>query len=82
MEPRGVTMRTIGGYGPNVVIVEDGPEDDLLKTMVDGAIAVWKRIASMERILRRDAPRGEVPAGYDAKPKGRGLTPRHELWAD
>lgn len=56
-------------------------ESPVLKMLANGAVEIWKRIAHIERLLRNDKPRGVI-SNITAKPKGRGLTPRHELWAD
>lgn len=69
-------------YHPRLGTRPEPANDSFLRELQEGAKVIWQRIASMERILRRDKPAGMLPSELTAKPKGRGLTPRHELWAD
>lgn len=79
----GKTAGIIGGYGPNHVVDLEALEDEALEQeMIRLSTNMLGRCASMDRLLRKDKPIGEVPSLFSAKPKGRGLTPRHELWAD
>ena len=56
------------------------PDYDVCGVILAGKIAVQKRLATIERILRNERPRGVMPETLDAKPKNRGTTPRYEYW--
>lgn len=58
------------------------PEPTIFDVLSAGVIRVWKHVATMERLLRNDKPRGVMPNPLSVRPKGRGLVPRHELWID
>ena len=49
-------------------------EEVFLRQLSEGCIRIWQRIASMERILRNDRPRGVMPEVLTARPRGRGIS--------
>lgn len=56
--------------------------EDFLSVILEGLTPVLSRLARIERLVRNESPRGILPSTITARPKGRGLVPRHELWTD
>ena len=48
--------------------------ESFLDELAEGCIRIWKRIASMERVLRNDRPRGVMPEVLTARPRSRGIS--------
>ena len=70
-------------YHPRLSLRET--RHDVLQVIQEGAVKIWQKLATLERLLRNEKPKevaGSNLTSITAKPKGRGLTPRHELWAD
>lgn len=44
--------------------------------------ALMRSVATLERILRNDKPCGVLPSRITARPKSKGLMPRHEYLLD
>jgi hypothetical protein len=51
---------------------QDDSGEVFLRELSAGCIRVWQRVASMERILRKDEKRGVMPEVLTARPKGQG----------
>lgn len=49
------------------------------KALMEGCVRLWQVLASMERIVRHDRPRGVMPETLDARPRSRGIS---QYWND
>lgn len=61
-------------------VAEETHDED--EVTMEQAVALMRALATLKRVLRNDKPRGVLPSKITARPKTKGLMPRHEYWID